>query len=141
VQLEQIELPPELAVVALLRLLEPPEMLVELVLGEPRGAVDPLQHRIPLVAPPVGAGGREELEVLHVTRRRHVGPAAEIDEVALAIERHARGGDPLEDLDLERLVALPEEADRVLARPLLPLEGMIRLRVLPHDLLDLHEVI
>src|SRR5207247_7003664 len=79
VQLEQIEIPPELAVVALLRLLEPPEMLVELVLGEPRGAVDPLQHRIPLVAPPVGAGGREELEVLHVTRRRHVGPAAEIE--------------------------------------------------------------
>src|SRR5262249_59547531 len=135
VQLDRVELAPELPVVALLGLLEPPQMLVELVLGEPRGAVDALQHRVPLVAAPVSAGGRQELEVLHLPGRGHVRPAAEIDEVTLAVERHARSVDSLEDLDLERLAALAEESDRVLARHLLALERMIGLRDLPHDLL------
>src|SRR5438093_2540684 len=136
----EVELAAELAVVALLRLFEPPQMLVELLLREPGGAVDALEHRVPLVAPPVGAGGREELEVLHVARRGHVRPAAEVDEVALPVERHAGSVDALEDLDLERLAALAEEADRLVARHLLPLEGMVRPGDLPHDLLDLHEV-
>src|SRR5205807_10345382 len=60
----EVELAPELAVVALLRLLEPPEMLVELFLGEPGGAVDALEHRVALVPAPIGARGRQELEVL-----------------------------------------------------------------------------
>ena len=136
----EVELAPELAVVALLRLLEPPQMLVELLLREPRGAVDALEHRVALVAPPVGAGGREELEVLHVRGRGHVRPAAEVDEVALPVERDARRRDPFEDLHLERLTALAEEADRFLTRHLLPLERIRGLRDLPHDLFDLHEV-
>src|SRR5438093_82261 len=127
----EVELAAELAVVALLRLLEPPQVFVELLLREPGGAVDPLEHRVPLVTAPVGAGGREELEVLHVTRRRHVRPAAEVDEVALLVERHARRGDALEDLDLEGLAALAEEANRLVARHLLALEGVIRRRDLP----------
>src|SRR5882724_11562923 len=136
----EVELAPELSMVALLRLLEPPQMLVELLLREPRGAVDALEHRVALVAPPVGAGGREELEVLHVRGRGRVGPAAEVDEVPLPVERDARSLEPLEDLDLERLVALAEEADRLLARHLLPLERIRALHDLPHDLFDLREV-
>src|SRR5207244_6053480 len=107
-------------VVPLLRLLEPPQMLVELLLREPRGAVDALEHRVALVAPPVGAGGREQLEVLHVRGRRHVRPAAEVDEVALPVERDARRLDPLEDLRLERLTALAQQAARVPTRHRLP---------------------
>ena len=79
--------------------------------------------------------------MLHLAGRGHVRPAAEIDEIALAVERHARRVEALEDLDLERLVALAEEADRLLARHLLPLEGMVRLRDLAHDFLDLDEVL
>src|SRR5262249_38161643 len=105
----QLELAPELSMVALLGFLEPPQMLVELLLREPRGAVDALEHRVVLVAAPVGAGGREELEVLHVRSRRHVGPAAQIDEVTLLVERDRRRVEPLEDLDLERLGTLAEE--------------------------------
>src|SRR5438552_11399013 len=97
---KEIELAPELAVVALLRLLQAPDVTLELLLREPRGAVDPLEHRVPLVAAPVGARGREELEVLHLARRADVRAAAEVDELPLAVERHARGAEPFEDLDL-----------------------------------------
>src|SRR5207245_10299048 len=65
----------------------------------------------------------------------------EVDEVALPVERDARRLDPLEDLHLERLPARAEEADRLLARHLLPLERIRGLRDLPHDLFDLHEVV
>ncbi len=137
----EVELAPELPVVALLGLLEPPEILVELFLREPGGPVDALEHRVALVAAPVGPRGRQELEVLHVAGRRHVRPAAEVDEVSLPIQRHPCGVDALENLDLERFVPLAEEPDRLLARHLLPLEGMVRLRDLLHDLLDLREVL
>src|SRR5712692_9062319 len=137
----EVELPAELPMVALLRLLEPPEMLVELLLREPRGAVDALEHRVPLVAAPVGARGREQLEVLHVARGRHVRAAAEVDELALPVERHPGRVEPLEDLDLVGLAALAEEADRLLARELLALERIVRLRDLAHDGLDLLEVL
>ena len=78
--------------------------------------------------------------MLHLPGRRHVRPATEIDEIALAVERHPGCLEPLEDLDLERLVALAEEANRLLAVHLLPLERGVRLRDLPHDLFDLREV-
>src|SRR5689334_1982175 len=46
---EEVELLAEDPVVALLRLLEPPQVRVEVVLGEPRGTVDALQHLAALV--------------------------------------------------------------------------------------------
>src|SRR6266446_4812526 len=140
-ELEQVELAPELAVVALLRLLEPPQVLVELLLREPGGPVDPLEHRVALVTTPVGAGRREELEVLDLPGGRHVRAAAEVDEVALAVERHARGVDAFEDLDLVGLAPLAEERYRLGPRELPALERMVRGRDLAHDRFDLHEVV
>ena len=137
----EVELAAELPVVALLRFLEPPDVLLELLLGGPRGAVDPLEHRVPLVAAPVGARGREELEVLHVARGRDVGPAAEVDEVALPVERHPRGVEALEDLDLVGLAAFAEEGDRLLARKLLALERIVRADDVAHGGFDLREVL
>src|SRR5262245_65132963 len=52
---EQVEFGAELAVVALLGLLETMQVVVERRLRLPRGAVDPLEHRALLVAPPVRA--------------------------------------------------------------------------------------
>ena len=141
VKREQIELAPELAVVALLRLLEPPEVLVELLLREPRRAVDPLEHRLLLVAAPVGARRRQQLERLELAGGLHVRPAAEVDEVALRVERHRRRGDALEDLDLVTLAAPSEELDRLRARHLLALERQVGFHDLAHDLLDLGEVL
>src|SRR5438876_1173009 len=138
---KEVQLAPELAVVALLRLLQAPDVAIELLLREPRGPVDPLEHRVPLVAAPVGARRREQLEVLHVARRGHVRPTAEVDELPLAVERHARGVDPLEDLDLVGLGALAEEADGVRTAHLLALEGIVGLRDLAHDRFDPREVL
>src|SRR2546422_4491611 len=46
-------------------------------------------------------------------RSGHVGAAAEILKLALPVERDEVGVDPLEDLHLEGLAALAEEADRL----------------------------
>ena len=56
VEAEEVELLAELAVVALLGLLDALEVGVEVLLREPRGAVDALEHRAVGVAAPVGAG-------------------------------------------------------------------------------------
>jgi len=70
-----------------------------------------------------------------------VRPTAEVDELPLAVERHARGVDPLEDLDLVGLGALAEEADGVRTAHLLALEGIVGLRDLAHDRFDPREVL
>ena len=62
--MEEVELRPEPAVVALACLLEPLEVRVEVALAEERGAVDPGQLLVALVAAPVGAGEPGQLERL-----------------------------------------------------------------------------
>ena len=138
---EQVELAPELAMIALLRFLQAPEILVELLLAQPGGAIDALEHRVLLVAAPVGARRRQQLEEAHLSRPADVRPPAQVDEVALPVERHAVGGDALEDLDLEALPTPPEEGDRLRARHLLPLERDVGLADHAHLVLDAREVL
>src|SRR3954466_6786000 len=99
--------------VALLCLLAPPQVLIELFLGRPGGPVDTLEHRSLLVAAPVRSGRPKQLERADPTGARHVRAAAQVDEGTLLIERRRwhRGAIPLgggqqvvDDLDLERLV-------------------------------------
>src|SRR2546425_7261878 len=66
---------------------------------------------------------------------------SEVDELPLAVERHARGVDALEDLDLVRLAALAEEGDGVRAGELLALEGVVCLRDLAHDRFDPYQIL
>ena len=61
-EVEQVHLLADLAMVALGRLLEPDEMRVELLPVEPAGAVDARQHRVLLVAAPIGARDAGQLE-------------------------------------------------------------------------------
>src|SRR6185369_11784229 len=135
------ELDAQLAVVALLRLLAAPEVLVELLLRRPDRAVDPLERRPLLVAPPVRAGNREELQRADLARALDVRPAAQVDERAVLVDRRRRHrravglrlrGKVVEDLDLERLVALGEEGPPLLGRQLLADEGMVGLHALRH---------
>jgi hypothetical protein len=63
-QVEQVHLRAQLAVVALGGFFEPEEVRVELLLVEPAGAVDAGQLRVLLVAAPVGAGDAHQLERL-----------------------------------------------------------------------------
>src|SRR5688500_7257281 len=69
---EQVELAAQLAMVALLRLLDAPEVPIQLFLRFPRRAIDALEHRPRLVAAPVGARGVEELESAEILRRREM---------------------------------------------------------------------
>src|SRR5690606_39408015 len=57
---EQVELDTELTVVALLGLGEPVEVVGQLRLGRPRGAVDPLQLLVGLVPTPVRSSTAHE---------------------------------------------------------------------------------
>src|SRR5688572_28581187 len=97
--MEQVELATELAVVALFGLLEAEQVLVELLLARPSGAVDALQLGVIRVVAPVGAGLVHQLEGLpEPARRRQMRPDAQIDETALAIQADLRVGRDLADV-------------------------------------------
>ena len=115
VEAEEVEVAAEAAVVALAGHLECLEIRRQLLLGRPGGAVDAREHRVVLVAAPVGAGQRGELEgaLADLGGRGHVRPAAEVGELALGVDADGRDGlagflrrrdEVLDQLDLERLV-------------------------------------
>ena len=141
---EQVELAAELAVVALLRLLEPPQVPIELLLGVPGGAVDALEHRPRLVAAPVGAGGVQQLERPELPRGAEVAAATQVLERAVPVEadrRPLRLVEVVDDLDLERLAALLEQPDRLGPRQIhRVLERQVGGLLLAHLGLDLLEV-
>ena len=150
VEAEQVERDAELAVVALLRLGPPPQVLVELLLRGPRRPVDALEHRALLVAAPVGAGDGQQLERADLAGARDVRAAAEVDERALLVERGRRhrravalrrGDEVVDDLDLERLVLLDEEGARLGRRLLAQDERMVGRDALAHPRLDRLEVV
>ena len=108
-----------------------------LFLGRPGGAVDALEHLVLAVAAPVGAGHLHELEDLQLARGRHVGAAAQVDEVAFAVQaerfvRRNRG----DDLGLVLFADALEEFDRVVARPFLARDDFVLLGKFSHLLLD-----
>ena len=86
---EQVELRAEPAVVVLARPFEQLEVPFEVLAGVEGGAVDPGQHLALLVAAPVGAGERVELEGADPPGRRRVRAAAEVGERPVAVERDA----------------------------------------------------
>src|SRR6266478_1036907 len=70
-----------------------------------------------------------------------VGAAAEIDEVSLLVQGHRRRVEAPDDLHLERLVALLEEADGLLAGQLRAHERLVRFGQLPHSGFDPLEIL
>ena len=125
-EVEQVHVLADAAMVALGGLLQPDEMLVELLLVEPRRAVDAAEHRIGLVAAPISPRHARQLERLRVelAGRGQVRPAAQVHprRVALAAAVH---GDRLalgqlhHPLGLEGLAGALEESADVLAAPFL----------------------
>ncbi len=118
--------------IALLRLLEIVQVLLELVLSEEGRGIDALQH-LPLHIPtPIGSGRVQQLEVLEVRRIGHVRPAAQIDERPVGV-----GGKDLvgalevgETLQLERIIH--EQCPGVLQRHFRANEGVLLEYHLPH---------
>ena len=112
---EQVELLAEHAVIALARLLEQAQVLLERGLVEERGAVDAHQLLARGVGAPVRARDAGQLHVLEPAGVRHVRPAAQIHEVAVAVEGEplAARADVVDELELELVVTA---VDRAVAR-------------------------
>ncbi len=82
---KEIELLGQPAMIPPLGLFQPVEMVIEILLRRPGRAVNPLEHRALLTAPPVSAGHIEQLELADLRRVPNVRPAAEIGERILGI--------------------------------------------------------
>ncbi|MDT4823292.1 hypothetical protein FQZ97_565130 [compost metagenome] len=135
--MEQVEFAADLAVVAALGLFQHVQIGFLLFLGRPGGAVNALEHLVLAVAAPVGASHLHQLEDLQLARGRHVGAAAEVDEIAFAVQaegfvRRDRG----DDLGLVLFADALEEFDGVVARPLLARDGFVLLGQFGHFLFD-----
>ena len=131
---EDVHLAADLAVVALLGLLDEAQVLVELRLGGERGAVHAREHLVGLVALPIGAGDAGELEGLERLGVGEVRAHAHVNVLALLVEGDASVRVEVADmLDLVLLTALLHERDGLGARELEDGE----LEVLLHDLLHL----
>ena len=137
-EMEQVHLAAEPAVVALLGFLDLLEVGVELFLLGEGGAVDAGEHRVVAVAAPIGAGHLHQLEgVADLGRRGHVRAAAEIEPVALLVNFDRlvfRNG--VDQLDLEILAHVAEGFLGLLARPDFLGEGSVARDDLLHLLLD-----
>jgi hypothetical protein len=82
------------------------EVVREFLLGGEGGAVDALELLVLLVAAVVGAGDGEELERLQLRRVAHVRAGAEVDELAVLVERNFLAlGDVGEAAELVALLA------------------------------------
>ena len=141
----ELEVAAEDAVIAPLDLLQALQVRVELRLGRPDGAVDPLQLGVVLVATPVGAGDRHELERSDLPGALDVGPPAEVREDVVGVHADLAVLDGLiELLDLVDLVVLmlcAEEVERLRDVHLAALEGDVLLDHRAHPLLDLLEIV
>ena len=112
VEVEEVELLPQPAVVAGARLLEPLEMLVELLLAVEGRPVDARQLRVALSPRQYAPGERGQLDCLDRRARLQVRPAAEVGEAPWRVERDlALGG--ADELDLVRLAARPRSGRRL----------------------------
>ena len=141
---EQLELAPELAVIARPGLLEQLLVRGEVLLGEERRPVDAREHRALGIPAPVGAGHRLQPEGLDRLSRRRVRPAAEVGERPVGVERdrlHAGVRDEIVDqLDLVVLLLGDEALTGHGDRDVLALERLGGLHVLAHARLDRREV-
>ena len=137
-EMEQVHLAAEAAVVALFGFFELLEVGVELFLLGKGGAVDAGEHRVVRIAAPIGAGHLHQLEgVADLAGRGHVRAAAEIEPVALLVNLYLlilRNG--VDQLDLEILAHVAEGLLRFLARPHFLGEGSVAGDDLLHLLFD-----
>jgi len=137
---EEIELLPEDPVVPLLRLLEPVQVFLQVLLAKEGGAVDALQHLALFVSPPVGAGTGQQAEVTETAGPRDVGAPAEIDEGTIGVDGDGFVLTQFADaFELQRVVG--EAPIGRVPIHLLPHEGVIGRHHRVHGLLDPLEIL
>ena len=141
-EVKQVEFAPELAVIALLGLLDLLQVGVEVFLFRERRAVDPRQHRIVAVAAPISARDLHQLErIADLAGGRHVGSAAQIEPVALLVNLDRLvGWDGVDQFDLEHLAVVGEHLLGLFARPDFLGEGFVARDDLTHPLFDCRKI-
>ena len=112
-------------------------MLLELLLRGKRHAVDPLEHLVLFVPPPVGAGDGEKLDRLDPACRRDVRAEAEVGEIPLVVECDLLPLQSVEELKLVLVPLLLEIRDRVVPGFHLAAVRDVASRTAPHFLFDL----
>jgi hypothetical protein len=133
----EIELLPQLPVVMLLGGLKLAEVFPQHFGVGKGGAVNALEHFVPFIASPIGAGDTEELECLDLTGAVHVWPAAEVHEIPFPIDGDEVIVHLLEQLDLVCLPKVVEILDGRCPRHLFTHKGTILTDDLLHPLLNL----
>src|SRR5688572_369342 len=110
--------------VALLGLVHLLDVLVEVFLAEPSGAVQPLKLLVVRVSLPVRAGNGDQLDRRDPPGVRHMRAAAEVQEIALPIktERAVIRESRLNVLALQLLIEIAAELERLVASRVEPLE-------------------
>ena len=91
-EVKQAQLFAKLAMVALARLLQSPQIILQLLRRAPRGSVHALQHCVLLIAPPVRTRHAQQLEGLRIQLAGvlKVRPAAQIRKSVLGVKRDCR---------------------------------------------------
>ena len=140
---EELEFLAEAAVVAALRVFDALEVVVEVFLREEGGAVNALELRVLLVAEPIGTRQAHDLEGLDAAGGGDVRAAAEVDELAVAVEGDFVAGlrELLDEVDLHEVVAGFEFLEALLARLQFANEFLIARGDLGHAAFDELEVL
>ena len=86
-EVEQTEILADAPVVALLGFFEAVQVFLEILVVEPRGAVDALEHLVAGIAAPIGARHLHQLEGLQLAGGGHVRTAAQVEPLALPVQR------------------------------------------------------
>ena len=136
-EVEQVQLAPQPAVVALLGFLDALQIGIQVLLVGPGGAVDALQLFVARIAAPVGAREPGQFEVLQEARVGHVRAAAHVHVLLVEVQaqallvRHV-----LDQVQLVVLAALLEDSDDLIARGDLLDDVVVPGDQLAHALLD-----
>ena len=113
---EQVKFLANLAMVALFRLFQTVQVRLQILFIAPGGTVHALKLLIAGVATPIGTGDLGQLERFQLTGARYVRAAAQVNEVALAVERQVLfSGNVLDNADLIFLAHLIKQFDRLVA--------------------------
>src|SRR5471032_2066254 len=141
-EVEEVELLAQFAVVALFRLFQLEQVLLLIFLLGPGGAVDALQHFVLAVAAPVGAGQFHQLEHFQLAGRWHVRAAAQVGEAAFRVQGHILvGRNRFDDFGLVGFAYRFEIGDRFVARQDLARDRLVLLGQLGHFLFDGDQVV
>src|SRR5918994_3867101 len=136
---EQIEILADLAVVPRPRLIEASEVRFEFLLRWPCRTVDAGEHRVLLVAPPVGSSYVLQLEGAEPARARDVRAAAQIEKISLFVDRDLTIFQTLDELRLVRVVLV--EILGLGLGDILALYGKVPRNDLMHPLLDARQIL